>query len=49
MGTACAEQDFEADFALGGEVEFDETDETECGLELDLLAGLVKAARDAGA
>jgi hypothetical protein len=49
MGSAYAEDDFESDFALGGEVEFDETDEADAGLEMELLVARVQAARDAGA
>lgn len=43
------EQDpYDADFALGGEVEFDEQDQA-LDLELELLAARVQAARFAGA
>lgn len=43
------EQDpYEADFALGGEVEFEEQDEA-LDLEIELLAARVQAARFSGA
>jgi hypothetical protein len=45
---ARADDDFEADFALGGEVEFEEADESDLDAEMELLAGRVRAARDAG-
>ena len=50
MGTAYdrSEDEFEADFALGGEVELEEMDETDAGVELALLAERAQAARDAG-
>ena len=47
MRSAYAEDDFESDFALGGEVELDETDDTDA--EMELLVARVQAARDAGA
>ena len=39
---------FEADFASGGEVEFEEADEDGSTLEVELLLGRAQAARDAG-
>jgi len=37
--------EFEADFALGGEVEFEESDGNEAAAELDQLLMRVQAAR----
>ena len=41
-------EDFEADFALCGELEFDEAEEDGEALEVELLLGRAQAARDAG-
>jgi hypothetical protein len=41
--------EFEADFALTGAMELEETDESDDELELELLAVRVRAARYAGA
>jgi hypothetical protein len=50
MNASAAEtNEFEADFALGGEVEFEETEDADTGFELELLAVRVRAARYAGA
>lgn len=44
------ENEYEADFALGGEVEFEEhEDERDVEVDLELLAARVQAARLAGA
>lgn len=42
------QQQFDADFALGGEVEFDEQDDGESA-ELEMLMAGVRAARHSGA
>ncbi len=44
------DEQFEEDFAAAGEVEFDEIDEdTDLGIELQLLAARVEATRNLGA
>jgi hypothetical protein len=42
-------EEYEADFAACGEIEFDETDESDAGMEMELLEARVQAARDCGA
>lgn len=45
IGSASAEKDFDRDSARGGELEFDEADES---LQIEALLVRVQAARDAG-
>jgi hypothetical protein len=51
MGSACIDYDFEDDWLLGGEVEFDEIEDDALAPEVELqrLTGRAQAARDAGA
>jgi len=50
MGSAYAEDDFDRDFALGGELELDEAEAADDeSFEIETLLARVQAARDAGA
>jgi hypothetical protein len=42
-------EQYEADFALGGAVEWDELEDEDDGVELERLLGAVHAARHCGA
>jgi len=48
LGSACAEEDFDRDFALGGELDLDEAEVDEESLEIEALLARVQVARDAG-
>lgn len=39
-------EQFKADFAATGEIEFDEIDDTDAAFEMELLAARIRAARD---
>ena len=42
-------EEYEADFAATGAIEFDEIDESDAAVEMELLAVRAQAARDCGA
>jgi hypothetical protein len=42
-------EEYEADFAATGAIEFDEIDDTDATIEMELLDARVQAARDSGA
>ena len=46
---ALLEEEYEQAFRRGGEVEYDELDESDEALEIELLGARVQAARNAGA
>ena len=43
------EDDIELELGNAGELEWDELDDEDCGIELELLAARVQAARGSGA